>query len=40
MWDHIYGFVVVLFDKDIVAKGNADALRVGVGLEEQMKVLL
>lgn len=40
MRDHVHGLIVILLNEDIVAKGYADALRVGVGLEEQMKVLL
>lgn len=40
MGDHLHGFVVVFLDEDVVAKGDADALRVAVGLKEQVEVLL
>ncbi len=40
MRNHLDGFVIVVFDKNIVSKGDAYALAVVISLEKQMEIFL
>ena len=39
MRDHLHRLVIIILDKDVVGKCDADRLAVFIGLEEQVEVL-